>query len=80
MLSAVEQYKDSPKWPALGKAMAADTDRLWLYPEIRSSKRKMEASHSSCFRPRYALVARQDAPGATAPVSLHLIPHRGVLL
>jgi hypothetical protein len=31
---AVERFKGSPKWPALGVAMAAEGDRLWPYREI----------------------------------------------
>ncbi len=31
---AAQQFKDSPKWPALGKAMSADSDRIWQYSEV----------------------------------------------
>ena len=32
--TAAEQYQNSPKWSALGKAMADQTDRPWLYPDV----------------------------------------------
>jgi hypothetical protein len=32
--AAAEEYKNSPKWAALGKSMAAESDRLWQYPEV----------------------------------------------
>lgn len=31
---AAERFKDSPKWPALGEAMAAEATRHWNYPEV----------------------------------------------
>ena len=31
---AAERFKDSPKWPTLGKAMSAESDRLWLYADV----------------------------------------------
>ena len=27
-------YKDSPKWATVGKAMSAETDRVWQYAEV----------------------------------------------
>ena len=32
--SAAQKYQDSPKWAALGTAMSAESDRLWLYPDV----------------------------------------------
>jgi hypothetical protein len=32
--AAAERYQNSPKWSALGKAMADNSDRLWQYPDI----------------------------------------------
>ena len=31
---AAERFKDSPKWSTLGKAMSAQSDRLWPYHDI----------------------------------------------
>jgi hypothetical protein len=31
---AAERFKDSPKWPTLGRAMSADADRLWQYADV----------------------------------------------
>lgn len=31
---AAERFKNSPKWQMVGKAMAAQTDRIWNYPEL----------------------------------------------
>src|SRR5437867_1012004 len=31
---AAERFKDSPKWPALGHAMASSVDRAWPYPQV----------------------------------------------
>ena len=31
---AAERFKDSPKWPALGKAMADESERVWNYPDL----------------------------------------------
>ena len=31
---AAERFKDSPKWPALGHAMASSADRAWPYPRV----------------------------------------------
>ena len=31
---AAERFKDSPKWPTLGKAMSAEADRLWQYADV----------------------------------------------
>jgi hypothetical protein len=32
--TAVEHFQNSPKWCALGKAMADDSDRQWQYPDV----------------------------------------------
>lgn len=32
--AAAEHYRNSPKWSALGKAMADDSDRQWQYPDV----------------------------------------------
>ena len=32
--NAIQKYKDSPKWPTLGKAMTAEPERPWLYPDV----------------------------------------------
>ncbi|HWI55732.1 MAG TPA: hypothetical protein VNZ22_00795, partial [Bacillota bacterium] len=32
--AAAARFKGSPKWPMLGRAMSADSDRLWLYREV----------------------------------------------
>lgn len=34
LATAARHFKDSPKWAALGKAMADSSDRVWLYPEV----------------------------------------------
>ena len=34
MGNAAQHFKDSPKWAALGKAMADRSDRPWLYPDV----------------------------------------------
>jgi hypothetical protein len=34
MAHAAQQFKNSPKWAALGKAMSDNSDRSWLYPEV----------------------------------------------
>lgn len=34
---AAERFKNSPKWSAVGKAMASQTDRLWRYPDADSA-------------------------------------------
>jgi hypothetical protein len=31
---AAEHFKDSPKWPTLGQAMSADSNRLWQYADV----------------------------------------------
>ncbi len=31
---AAERFKDSPKWPTLGKAMSSQSDRLWPYRNV----------------------------------------------
>lgn len=31
---AAERFKDSPKWTTLGKAMSAEKDKIWNYPEL----------------------------------------------
>jgi len=31
---AAERFKDSPKWPTLGEAMASDKARVWNYPDL----------------------------------------------
>src|SRR5439155_1192960 len=33
-LGIAERFKDSPKWLTLGKAMSAESDRLWPYREV----------------------------------------------
>ena len=32
--TAAEHYQNSPKWSALGQAMADNCDRLWQYPDV----------------------------------------------
>jgi hypothetical protein len=32
--SAVERYKNSPKWATVGKAMSNDSDRFWPYADV----------------------------------------------
>jgi len=32
--TAAEHFQNSPKWSALGKAMADDSDRQWQYPDV----------------------------------------------
>jgi hypothetical protein len=32
--TAAEHYQNSPKWSALGKAMADDSDRQWQHPDV----------------------------------------------
>jgi hypothetical protein len=31
---AAERFKNSPKWQTVGKAMSAQTDRVWNYPQL----------------------------------------------
>jgi len=31
---AAERFKESPKWPTLGKAMASENERIWNYPDL----------------------------------------------
>lgn len=31
---AADRFKDSPKWAALGQAMASETDRAWTYADV----------------------------------------------
>ncbi len=31
---AAERFKNSSKWPTLGRAMAADNEKIWNYPEL----------------------------------------------
>jgi len=31
---AAERFRESPKWPTLGKAMASESERIWNYPDL----------------------------------------------